>query len=166
MRLSIVSALLLGVPLAAGAFMGMGGADQTPYCARACYSVLGTANLTCSHMMDMGDHTMMMATPQCRAGDDAWLTSLAYCFEDKCDGKVPLWQLEQLWTETATGAPGVPAKWSYQEARSQIDGKPHMAWMSGHTLNMTMTAPEVLWTNWNNFMPVMDYNTVLLYRYS
>jgi hypothetical protein len=94
MRLSRLSALSASVPLAAGAFEGMGGADQTPYCARACRSVLGTANLTCSHMMAMGDHAMMMTTPSCRAGDGAWLTSLAYCFDAKCDGKVPLWQLE------------------------------------------------------------------------
>lgn len=166
MRLWTVSALLASVPFAAGAFIGMGGEDQSPYCARACRSVLGTANLTCSHMMDMGDHAMMMATPQCRADDDAWLTSLAYCFDIKCDGKVPLWQLEQLWAETATGVPTVPAKWSYQEARNQVQGEPHMAWTKGLTLNMTMTVPELLWTNWNHFMPVMDHNSVVMFRYS
>lgn len=166
MRLSTVSALLASIPLAAGAFMGMGGADQSPYCARACRSVLGGANLTCSHMMEMGDHAMMMTAPACRAEDDAWLTSLAYCFDNKCNGKVPLWQLEQLWTETATRSPAVPAKWSYQEARSYVEGEPHMAWMSGHTLNMTMTVPEVMWTNWNNFMPVMDHNSILMFKYS
>ena len=166
MRFLTDTVLLANVPLVTGAFMGMGGADQTPYCARACRTVLGTANLTCSHMMDMGDHAMMMTAPECRADDDAWLTSLAYCFDNKCDGKIPLWQLEQLWIETATGSPDVPAKWSYQEASSQVDGEPHIAWMRGHTLNTTMTVPEDLWTNWNNFMPVMDHNSVLLYKYS
>lgn len=160
------SALFVSVPFAAGAFMGMGGADQSPYCARACRSVLGSANLTCSHMMDMGDHAMMMATPDCRANDESWLTSLAYCFDAKCDGKVPLWQLEQVWAETATGVPDVPAKWSYQEAREQVTEEPHMAWMTGHTLNMTMTVPDAMWTTWNHFMPVMDWNNILLFRYS
>ena len=117
-------------------------------------------------MMHMHDHMMMMTSPDCRAEDDAWLTSLAYCFDTQCDGKVPLWQLEKLWTETATGVPGMPAKWSYQEARSQVNETPHMDWMRGHTLDMTMGVPKTLWTTWNNFMPVMDRNNVLLYRYS
>lgn len=146
--------------------MGMGGANQQPYCARACRTVLGTANLTCSHMMHVGDHMMMRTGANCYAGDDAFLTSLAYCFDTQCDGKVPLWQLEQLWLDTATGAPGLPAKWGYQIARSHVNGTPHMAWMSGHTLDMTMVVPETMWATWNHFIPVMDHNNILLYRYA
>jgi hypothetical protein len=159
MKLSLLLGPMGLASLAGAAFMGMGGPDQQPYCARACRSVLGTANLTCTHMMHMGDHMMMATSPDCRANDDAFLTSLAYCFDTQCAGKVPIWQLEQCWAE-------VPAKWSYQEARKQVNGTPHMEWMRGHTLNMTMLVPQISWANWNNFMPVMDHNTALLYRYA
>ncbi|ORY01996.1 hypothetical protein BCR34DRAFT_89831 [Clohesyomyces aquaticus] len=77
--------------LGAAGFIGMGGPDQQPYCARACRTVLGTANLTCSEMHYMGNHMAMMTTPHCRANDEPFLTSLAYCFDHMCNSTYPLW---------------------------------------------------------------------------
>lgn len=163
------STLLLG-PLGlsstvAGAFMGMGGANQQPYCALACRTVLGNANLTCTMMPHMGAMMMAMTTADCRANDDAFLTSLAYCFEAQCVG-VPVWQLEQYWAAGTTGTPGVIAKWNYQTALEHINGTPTSTWMMGHTLNTTMLVPPAPWGIWNHFLFVMDHNTILLYRYA
>jgi hypothetical protein len=77
---------------AAGAFTRMGGPTMEPYCALACCNVLGMANLTCTMTMNHGGghvHGMDMSTPECRGNDDAYLTSLAYYFEQQCPDKLP-----------------------------------------------------------------------------
>lgn len=169
-----LSALLVPVGLtttATGAFTGMGGPLQQPYCAYACGNAFSTANLTCTMMMhghDDGGHggmSMGMTSPACRAGDDAFLTSLAYCMSTKCQN-VPVWQLEQYWAAMTTGSPTVPAKWDYHAALAQVTTSPTEAWAPGKTLNSTMLVPEKTYNIQFRFLPVMDHNSILLYRYS
>ncbi|ORY01997.1 hypothetical protein BCR34DRAFT_605742 [Clohesyomyces aquaticus] len=60
----------------------------------------------------------------------------------------------------------MPPKWSYREALGHVNGTTHMAWHFGMPLNMTVGPPMATWNNWDHFMPVMDHNSILLYRYS
>lgn len=152
--------------IANGEFMGMGGPNQEPYCARACRTVGSNLVLSCSHMMHMGNHMTPMTSPECIAESEPFLTSLAYCFKSQCAGRVPLWELEQLWAITTTGDLAVPAKWTYQEALEQLNSTPQEEYVTGETLNKTLLLPLTALRTWSHFMPVMDHNSILLYRYA
>ncbi|KAF2841706.1 ferric reductase transmembrane component 4 [Patellaria atrata CBS 101060] len=156
---------------AAGAFTGMGGPLQEPACAYACRNILSGAPLSCTPPMDHSHghgHSMPPVTsPACRAGDDAYLTSLAYCINTKCPQDIPIWQFERFWSEPqTTGDAAVPAKWDYRTALDHVKGLPNVTWAMGNTLNNTMLVNDTFWGIQNRFIPVLDWNSTLLFRYS
>lgn len=120
------------------------------------------------HAGDHGHHMMPATSPDCRAGDTAYLTSLAYCLDTKCPPEVLLWEKEQFWVAPeTTGDAAIPAKWSYQVALEQLlEGIPNVTWAMGNTLNVTMVVNDTFWCIQYRFWPVMDHNSILMYRYS
>ena len=108
---------------------------------------------------------MAMTSPDCYASDDAFLTSLAYCFKVNCPN-LPLWQLEQYWADAASGVPAVPPKWSYQTALDHVNGTPSAEYTAPDTLNSTMLVPHMAYHTWSRFMPVLDHNSAKMYIYS
>jgi predicted ferric reductase len=71
-----------------------------------------------------GHHGGGATTPECRAGDTPWLTTLAYCINSTCPEDIAAWKLEKYWVDECTGDPSTLPKWSYQEALNQITEKP------------------------------------------
>lgn len=71
-----------------------------------------------------GHHGGGGTTPECRAGDTPWLTSLAYCINATCTDDIPAWKLVRYWAQECTGDKAVLPKWSYQESLAEVKGKP------------------------------------------
>lgn len=114
-----------------------------------------------------GAHMGPPTSATCRANDDAYLTTLAYCLSSKCPKSVALWELEQFWAAPATtGDPTVPAKWSYQEALRNVNNTPSVAWAMGNTLNTTMLVNDRFWGIQYRFWPTLDYNSYIMFQYS
>jgi hypothetical protein len=166
-----LSSLLVPVCLstgAAGAFVGLGGAYQRPNCAYGCGNAFTSVNLTCTELpmagmgMGMG---MAMTSPACKASNEPYLTSIAYCMKQKCES-APVWQLEQYWATMITGSPTVMPKWDYHTTLDHVGPAPTVQYMPGVTVNSTMLVNEKSWTIQNHFAAVMDHNSVLLYRYA
>jgi hypothetical protein len=108
---------------------------------------------------------MAMTSPSCRASDQAYMTTLAYCMNTKWGG-VPAWQLEEYWATAAATVPTVAAKWDYRTALEHVAEAPTMMWAMGMTLNHTMLAPEAGFRIQSWFIPVMYRNSTLLFRYA
>ena len=111
-----------------GALVGYGIWPCEPVCAFACDMSFSSLNLGCSTSMPMDSEMnsgTAMTTPQCRASDTPWLTSLAWCMHTQCAGyDVSASDLEKFWEEQITGDPTVVAKWTYAEALFNISQPP------------------------------------------
>ncbi|KAI9807293.1 MAG: hypothetical protein M1833_000036 [Piccolia ochrophora] len=87
-----------------------------------------------------------MTSPQCRAGDAAFLTTLAWCMSTKCaQYQVPTSRLERFWEEQCTGDPTVAPKWDYGTALQHANQPPTRELTTDDTLNFTALAAETTW---------------------
>lgn len=105
------------------ALIGYGIPMYKPNCAFACRSSFGSAMLTCStddHSHGAHNHGTGPTPPDCRANDDPWLTTLAFCIKSKCPNVSP-WKLEKYWAEKCTGDPSVQPKWTYAETLVELE---------------------------------------------
>lgn len=113
----------------ASALIGYGIPMYKPNCAFACRSVFGSAMLSCSsHDHSSGgahNHGPGPTSPDCRAGNEPWLTTLANCINATCTD-VAAWKLEKYWADKNTGDPAVQPKWTYAETLVELgkSGKP------------------------------------------
>ncbi|CAG8948968.1 hypothetical protein HYFRA_00002096, partial [Hymenoscyphus fraxineus] len=93
--------------------------------------------------MEMGE---VMTTPKCRAGDTAFLQTLALCIQSTCGKtKVETWKLEKYWVEEATGNKTIRPKWSYGEALHQVAAVPTQTLKEKAILNSTVLVPYMAW---------------------
>ena len=85
------------------------------------------------------DSSSGTTSPQCRAGDEPWLTTLAWCIRSKCaEYKVLVSELEAFWEQQCTGDPTVAPKWSYSTTIFNIAQPPtRELTKSDDTLNST-----------------------------
>ncbi|KAI9770290.1 MAG: hypothetical protein M1840_003449 [Geoglossum simile] len=87
-----------------------------------------------------------MTSPQCRAGDTAFLTTLAWCISTNCaQYHVSTSRLEKYWEEQCTGDPAVAPKWGYSAALLNITQPPTQGLTKGDLLNFTALTPEAAW---------------------
>lgn len=159
----------LGCGLPCWAQAGLSGITSPiddPACAYACTRSLANFGLECS-VEDHSGHgghghgPPIHTSPECRAHDDAYLTSLAWCLNTKCaEYDVPTSRLQSIWEHEATGDPSVPAKWSYSEALLNVGDPPTRQLVMGDTLNTTSLAPES-WATVFNTAVVMAYETTM-----
>ena len=85
-------------------------------------------------------------TPQCRATDDSFLTTLAYCMNTKCaQYQTPTSKLESFWERMSTGDPTVAPKWDYGTALHHIDEPPTREVLEDDVLNFTAIVPMAAW---------------------
>ena len=107
-------------------------------------------------------------SPECRAGDAPFLTTLASCIDTYCDMiKVPVWQREQFWAMRVTGDEAVLPKWTYSETLEEINVKPTAEFNSSsmEVLNQTMILPKASFDIQNNFNIMFDFIEMLQARY-
>jgi len=173
MKLSGPLSLLGLVTATFAAFDGLGQPYSEPYCAWACRAVIGSANLTCTMAGHGGgsgghDHSAsmgVMTMPSCRANDDAFLTTLAYCIKTRCTN-ISVGEIEQYWVKQISGDPTVPPKWNYAVTLNHIDGTPNVTYASGRTINTTMLVSNTSWNIQNRWLPIKETNSHLMYKYT
>jgi hypothetical protein len=99
--------------------IGYGIKMYNPSCAFACGDAISPAPLGCSvEGHEEGHHSHgggLITTPECRSQDESFLTTLAWCMNERCE-QVQVWRLERYWGDKATGDVNVAAKWAYIQA--------------------------------------------------
>ncbi|KFY98048.1 hypothetical protein V498_01689 [Pseudogymnoascus sp. VKM F-4517 (FW-2822)] len=149
MRLPSLLALAISLP-AATALIGHGVEMYNPTCAFACRAVIASAKLTCSghegHTTGMSHGATTTTTPECRAGDTAFLTTLAWCMDSMCAPfSMEAWRLEKYWEERTTGLLGVVPKWTYAKTLQEIVVLPEAEFDKNAVLNGTVVVPRISW---------------------
>ncbi|KAK0609455.1 ferric reductase-like transmembrane component [Immersiella caudata] len=150
-------ALLVAQTFAAGQvrLTGYGFSPYDPLCAEACLRSFSSYMLACTPMSegDHGSHShMSMTPPECYAKDTAFLTSVAWCFSEKCgENGVPISKLQQFWEQFVTSTPKVAAKWAYSVALANVETRPTYEMTSDDTdLNQTsLVNPMSYLAQWN-----------------
>ncbi|KAK4442545.1 ferric reductase like transmembrane component-domain-containing protein [Podospora aff. communis PSN243] len=140
---------LLALSSPAAAFIGYGITMYDPSCAFGCSDALGGFMLECSdhdHVSSGHSHGGGGPTsPECRAGDTPWLTTLAYCIDTMCPESVPAWKKEKYWAEQSTGSKTVAPKWTFAEALTQVKEPPTREVGEEEMLNFTAIANHESW---------------------
>ena len=166
----LLSNILIGNAL--GKLVGYGIWPYKPVCAWACLRALEGYTLTCSSEMDMSGgmhmHGSGVTSPQCRADDTSWLTTLAYCAQTKCSaggsGMPSTSELEAFWEAQSTEDPAVPPKWSFSQAVANVSEPPERelgADADSEMLNFTALVNAELYTSQYNAMWAVQRETVL-----
>lgn len=159
----LVLGLSFGLPSRASVGLpGITNPIDDPACAYACTGSLSGYALSCSHvdhsrLSDHGHGPYIHTSPDCRANDEPYLTTLAWCLHTKClPYNVPTSRLEAIWEQEATHDPSVPAKWSYTEALLNVAEPPTRQLVMGDAINATLLAPEF----WN-----VSFDTTVVMAY-
>lgn len=123
-------ACLLAKVVRGSGLVGISIFPYEPPCAYACLRSLDTYTLTCSTPMDTHIGGMMgmssaMTSPQCRASNTPWLTTLAWCMQINCAKfYVATSALEAFWEAQCTEDPTVDPKWDYVTSLQKITQPP------------------------------------------
>lgn len=117
--------------------------------------------LSCSEHDHGGGHSMHGGggtTPECRAGDTSFLTTLAYCISTHCDAdNVPAWKREKYWADKTTGDKTVLPKWTYAQALVQVDGTPEKELGEDEMLDFTAKVDEETHQLYRNTLEHFEY---------
>jgi hypothetical protein len=174
MAVTTITLALLAIasPLAAqqmGSFKlpGYGYSWYAPPCAFACYNALSSAMLECTSMDHSGGHGHGAGptSPECRAGDTAFLTTLAYCMEFNCGANTPTWERELFWSKHVTGDEAVLPKWDYSITLKEISEAPTVVYNSSELLNHTVLLDQESYDMQYNFNVIFDRMEGLQSRY-
>ena len=150
MQLSLHSLLLcLSLPLLAHAFIGYGIPMYNPSCAFACRAAIASATLTCTDNGNSGHshHGGSTATtPECRASNAPFLTTLAWCMKSTCaEFDIEAWRLEKYWMDQAAGDKTLPLRWTYAESIQLVTGPPVQDFDKEVVMNTTVAVPVASW---------------------
>ncbi|KAH0536625.1 hypothetical protein FGG08_006519 [Glutinoglossum americanum] len=149
MKFSSTLGLACLLPGLVVALVGIDTHPFSPPCAFACGRAIASNMLSCSVHDASGGHMHggpAMTTPQCRAGDTAYLTTLAWCISTKCaQYHVPSSRLEKYWEEQCTGDPAVAPKWDYSTALHNITQPPTRELAKDDVLDFTALASGAAW---------------------
>lgn len=146
------------------ASIGLSGIDawpNSPYCATACYGCLSSYRLDCSEIHGDPDdhHAHVMTSPECRADNVPFLTSLAWCISAKCeevDAGLSIGDIEKFWETSATGDGSVQAAWSYKQSLTNVTDEPTMVLGHGGTINETVVPPEFWFVLYGTYKTLGD----------
>lgn len=126
--------------------------------------------LECSEHDHMGGGHMHGAgptSPECRAGDTPWLTTLAYCINSTCTEDVAPWTLEKFWADKSTDDKTVQPKWSYQEALVQLGSmeKPTKELGEEEMLDFTALYNQETWETYRGTLEHFEFAETMHSRY-
>ncbi|KAL8702615.1 MAG: hypothetical protein Q9201_004221 [Fulgogasparrea decipioides] len=149
MKFPSIIGLACLVPHSVVALVGIDTDMYNPPCAYACRTAIATNELSCSTSHMSGGHMhgdSGMTSPQCRAGDTAFLTTLAWCMSTKCAPyHVPTSRLEKYWEDQCTGDPTVTPKWDYGTTLQHVDPRPTRELTEDDTINSTLLVADSTW---------------------
>jgi hypothetical protein len=107
-----------------------------------------------------------MTSPACRAGDSAYLTTLAWCMHTKCaEDAVPTWLLEKYWAEQASGDSAVAPKWDYGATIANISQPPTRELAPDDVLDSTALTPEAGWQTQYGTLTTVEFEETTHARY-
>ncbi|KAK7026116.1 hypothetical protein VNI00_015691 [Paramarasmius palmivorus] len=118
-----------------------------PICAHACFYAISSNALSCSSHEEMDgmdmDMGMAMTTPECRANDTSYLTTLAWCLHTRCVG-IPTSKLEAYWEVYPTEDKAVAPKWDYGTSLYNVNmtQPPTRELGADDMLNFTAVVPD------------------------
>lgn len=147
----LASFVFAGAPFN-GALNGYPSNPYDPFCAMSCLRSLSSLLLSCSSMGHTVGMMTMATTSSCWANNTPYLTSLAWCMQDKCaQENVANSKLEYFWETQSTGQSnageiGNPPKWSYSDTLRTISKPP--------TIQLT---PQDTWLNDTSLVPPLVY---------
>lgn len=149
-----------------GALVGYGIYPYDPPCAFACDRSLSSLMLECSSHMASGSGMHggpPMTSPQCRAGDTPWLTTLAWCVRTSCaEYNVPTSELEAFWEKQSTEDPTVVPKWGYSATLFKISQPPTQELTDADdTLNITALVNSAVYTAQYNALTAVQRENVV-----
>ncbi|KAK6956571.1 hypothetical protein Daesc_001849 [Daldinia eschscholtzii] len=144
--------------------VGYGIEMYIPVCAYACQYSFATNSLECTdeasfdnsgmggmHMGSSADgidlqNVSAMPSSTCRAESEPFLTSVAWCIHEKCDGEL-IWKIEKWWQSYVVGnSPSdPPPSLSYGAALALVPSQPNITCSSGQILNQTCLVNEALY---------------------
>ncbi|RSM00395.1 hypothetical protein CEP52_009120 [Fusarium oligoseptatum] len=158
--------LLVQPVLGGGGLVGYGIYPYEPPCAYACLRSLSSLILDCSSHEEMPSgmsHGPGMTSPECRAENTHWLTTLAWCIKTECaEYHIPVSKLEGFWEKESTENPAVAPKWSYSTSLQKISKSPtQQLTPTDEYLNATsIVDPSVYLSQWNALTAVYRENVV------
>jgi hypothetical protein len=147
---------------------GYGFSWYDPACAFACYNALSGAPLECTAQDHSGGHSHGSGptSPECRANDKPFLTTLAYCMKEHCDeASVSVWRRERFWNDHVTGDESVVPKWDYSEALALVQDRPIVEFNASKVLSETAQLSDASYDIQNNFNVMFDYLEALQSKY-
>ncbi|KAF2867716.1 ferric reductase like transmembrane component-domain-containing protein [Massariosphaeria phaeospora] len=161
--------LTLALSGSTSALIGYGIPMYKPNCAFACRSLFASAMLECSahdHVAGAHSHGAGPTSPECRAGDTPWLTTLAYCIKSTCIDVAPF-RLEAYWAEQCTGDAAVQPKWTYQETLTELEKVPRPSAQLGEEEMLEFTAlyDEETWESYRGTLFHFEYAETMHSRY-
>jgi hypothetical protein len=166
-----LTSVFFGLALASDppGMIGYGIKHFNPACASACAIPAQQGSLTCSTPggMTFKENLMFMLTsPGCYASNTPYLTTVAYCIKQNCQGEnIDL--LEHFWRVKMTQTEGeVVPKWTYQQALLQVNGTPTGMVASMAPLNRTMLVSNATWSKFYNSFIVNEELEVTASKFS
>ncbi|KAM7218016.1 ferric reductase-like transmembrane component [Rhypophila decipiens] len=157
----LASTTLSASPVLAAAPMriiGYGFLPYDPLCAQSCWRSFASGyQLSCTPTSHShgghGGHGSAKTPPECFAQDDAYLTSVAWCFSQKCgEDDAPISKLEKFWEDWITGGNKVAPKWPYSVAleNARRDPPTYELTSADKVLNQTsLVNPTKYLAQWN-----------------
>lgn len=135
---------------------GFGFSPYEPLCAESCLRSFTSYMLSCTPRGDDDSHShshMSPTSPECYANDTSFLTSVAWCFSDRCaDYDIPVSKLQEFWEQSVTGTSKVAPKWPYSVALENVDPKPPTYQMTSTDTDLNQTSlvsPDSYLAQWN-----------------
>ncbi|KAF2793168.1 hypothetical protein K505DRAFT_244997 [Melanomma pulvis-pyrius CBS 109.77] len=161
--------LALAFPGPTTALIGYGIPMYKPNCAFACRSIFESAMLMCSTdevMSGAHSHGTGPTPPDCRAQDESWLTTLAYCINATCTDVAP-WRLEKYWADKNTGDPKVQPKWTYAQTVAVLDKaeKPTEELGEDDMIMSTLTFDHDTWEGYRGTLAAFENAETMHSRY-
>lgn len=170
-------------PRTSHGFVGLGIPMYQPYCAFACRDVLAGCRLNCSSSSSLEDehhhrpralvrrhpgHVARFETSaECRASGDAFLESLAWCLNTRCEHE-SVADLDRFWHADAVGSGGAHQprpKYGYAESLARIPKPPTKPISHDEVLEEGRLVPEEDWAHQYGKLKVTGENEVQNTRY-
>jgi hypothetical protein len=151
--------------------IGYGISMYDPPCAFACIDTVNGWALQCGddHGMgeDMGAMHMAAATPECKAINDVFLQTMAWCFYTHCP-EVKNSTLEGVWEMEIVGRLKTQPspKYSYQVALSSVSASPPKSILDSEAvLNRTSLVAEDVWLSNFNADDIFEKMEIVTEKY-
>jgi hypothetical protein len=127
--------------------IGFGISFLEPSCAFACRYNLAGNRLNCSTAP--GADSQWETSTDCRATDEPYLTSLAACIQEYCNG-TETWTIERFWARDAASDTRLQREpvYSYGATLNRVSNVPNSSWTKAEVHGSLLTPQKVSFEYW------------------